>query len=138
MFSLARTCRALATHLLDNIHENICPRVALEAGGASVRRAWTRLDRDQATIGDVHTEEDGFTTEVLKEQGAAGIDVVTDGQVRWDDAQTYWARGIEGLRGEGVAFRHRRHRRDNGGDGRDRGQGWYILSNISMGLSRGA
>ena len=73
------------------------PRVALEAGRASVRRARTRLDRDQATIDDVHTEEDGFTTEVLKEQGAAGIDVVTDGQVRWDDAQTYWARGIEGF-----------------------------------------
>lgn len=31
MSSLARTCRALATHRLDYIHENICPRVALEA-----------------------------------------------------------------------------------------------------------
>ena len=31
MFSLTRTCRALATHLLDYIHENICPRVAREA-----------------------------------------------------------------------------------------------------------
>ena len=71
--------------------------MALEAGGASVRRAWTRLDRDQASIDDVHAEEDAFTAEVLREQAGAGVDVVTDGQVRWDDAQTYWARGIEGF-----------------------------------------
>ena len=73
------------------------PRVALEAGGASVRRAWTRLDRGQGSIEDVHAAEDQFTDEVLREQAEAGLDMVTDGQVRWDDAQTYWARGIDGF-----------------------------------------
>jgi 5-methyltetrahydropteroyltriglutamate--homocysteine methyltransferase len=73
------------------------PRVALEPGGASVRRAWTRLDREQASIEDVQGEEDLFTIEALKEQADAGIDMVTDGQIRWADAQTYWARGIEGF-----------------------------------------
>ena len=73
------------------------PRVALEAGGASVRRAWTRLDRGQGSIEDVRAAEDLYTDEILREQAEAGVDMVTDGQVRWDDAQTYWARGIEGF-----------------------------------------
>ncbi len=71
--------------------------MAYGPGGASVRRAWTQLDRGQTSIEDVRAAEDMFTEEVLREQTEAGIDVVTDGQVRWDDAQTYWARGIEGF-----------------------------------------
>ena len=62
-----------------------------------MRRAWTRLDRGEVTISDVHAEQDALTSEYLQEQAEAGLDVATDGQVRWDDAQTYWARGIQGF-----------------------------------------
>ena len=41
--------------------------------------------------------QDEVTEEVIGEQVEAGIDLVSDGQVRWDDGQTYFARGIEGF-----------------------------------------
>jgi 5-methyltetrahydropteroyltriglutamate--homocysteine methyltransferase len=37
------------------------------------------------------------TIEVIQEQIEAGLDVITDGQVRWDDDQTYIARGLGGV-----------------------------------------
>jgi len=37
------------------------------------------------------------TEEVLREQADAGIDVVTDGQIRWEDGLTYFARGLTGF-----------------------------------------
>lgn len=38
-----------------------------------------------------------MTEEVLREQADAGIDVVTDGQIRWEDGLTYFARGLTGF-----------------------------------------
>ena len=37
-----------------------------------------------------------MTQEVIQDQIDAGLDLVTDGQIRWDDGQTYLARGISG------------------------------------------
>ena len=37
-----------------------------------------------------------MTQEVIEDQIEAGLDLVTDGQIRWDDGQTYFARGISG------------------------------------------
>ena len=38
-----------------------------------------------------------MTIEVIQEQLEAGLDLIADGQVRWDDDQTHIARGLEGF-----------------------------------------
>ncbi|MBI4329552.1 MAG: methylcobamide--CoM methyltransferase [Chloroflexi bacterium] len=73
------------------------PRTQLKSGGGSVRRALTQLDRGEITWEGVLAAQDAYTKEVIEEQVEAGLDVVTDGQVRWDDAQTYWASHLEGF-----------------------------------------
>lgn len=40
---------------------------------------------------------DDVTVEVLEEQAEAGLDLVTDGQIRWEDEQTYLARKLSGI-----------------------------------------
>lgn len=78
------------------------PRTALKAGGLSVRRTMVAYDRGKATLDDVHKAEDSVTREVIREQAEAGLDLVTDGQIRWDDAQTYFARHLDGFEIEGL------------------------------------
>jgi 5-methyltetrahydropteroyltriglutamate--homocysteine methyltransferase len=41
--------------------------------------------------------EDEVTVEVIQEQAQAGLDIITDGQIRWEDDQTYFARRMDGF-----------------------------------------
>ena len=41
--------------------------------------------------------EDDVTREVIDEQVEAGLDLITDGQIRWEDEQTYVARLLRGV-----------------------------------------
>ena len=41
--------------------------------------------------------EDEVTAEVLEDQARAGLELVTDGHIRWDDPQTYFASKIGGF-----------------------------------------
>ena len=41
--------------------------------------------------------EDDVTREVIDEQAEAGLDLITDGQIRWEDEQTYVARLLRGV-----------------------------------------
>ena len=63
----------------------------------SLRNAINQLDRGRITEEELRRVEDEVTREVIQEQIDAGIDLVTDGQIRWDDGQTYFARGIKGF-----------------------------------------
>ena len=46
--------------------------------------------------------EEEVTREVIQDQVDAGLDLVTDGQIRWDDGQTYIARSIQGFTVNGL------------------------------------
>jgi 5-methyltetrahydropteroyltriglutamate--homocysteine methyltransferase len=46
---------------------------------------------------ELESIEHAVTQEVIEEQVRAGIDLVTDGQVGWEDGQTYFARRIQGF-----------------------------------------
>lgn len=61
------------------------------------RTSVERLQRGEITPEELHRVEDEVTTEVLAEMTQAGIDVVTDGQIRWEDGQTYFARRLGGF-----------------------------------------
>lgn len=56
-----------------------------------------KVQRGEWTRAELRRVEDEVTAEVLAEQAEAGIDLVTDGQIRWEDGQTYFARALEGF-----------------------------------------
>ena len=73
------------------------PKVGDGPGEQRLRQALNRLDRGQASADDVRAAEDQATIAALREQEAAGLDLVTDGQIRWQDPVTRLARGLRGF-----------------------------------------
>ena len=73
------------------------PKIGPGTKAPSLRNAISQFDYGRIGMQDLRDIEDQVTEEVIKEQIDAGIDLVTDGQVRWDDGQTYLARGIKGF-----------------------------------------
>jgi 5-methyltetrahydropteroyltriglutamate--homocysteine methyltransferase len=73
------------------------PKIPNRPRPARLRNAINRLDRGDITEDELHRVEDEVTIEVLQEQAEAGLDLVTDGQIRWDDEQTYLLRKLDGV-----------------------------------------
>lgn len=61
------------------------------------RTAVERLQRGQIDQTQLQRIEDEVTVEVIGEQVNAGVDVITDGQIRWEDAQTHFAKRLSGF-----------------------------------------
>jgi 5-methyltetrahydropteroyltriglutamate--homocysteine methyltransferase len=78
------------------------PKPPPEGGEFRLRKALQGLDRGDARAEDVAAVEHDLTTEILAEQAEAGVDVATDGQVRWDDPLTRIAEGLEGFTVSGL------------------------------------
>ena len=78
------------------------PKIAEGPEGQRLRRAIARSDRGEITTEDLARVENDVTCEVIEEQVAAGLDIVTDGMIRWDDGQTYIARNLEGFEATGL------------------------------------
>lgn len=68
----------------------------------NLRTALNRYDRGEVTRGEVERIANEVTKEVMEEQAEAGVDLITDGQVRWEDGQTYFARKISGFSVNGL------------------------------------
>jgi 5-methyltetrahydropteroyltriglutamate--homocysteine methyltransferase len=62
-----------------------------------LRKAIADLDLGKITEEEFHRIEDEVTLEVIDEQIQAGLDLITDGKVRWEDEQTYVARRLTGF-----------------------------------------
>jgi 5-methyltetrahydropteroyltriglutamate--homocysteine methyltransferase len=79
------------------------PKVAEDAYGTKLIGALTRWQRKE--IGDTDLEQTcrDITRVVIKEQEEAGIDVVTDGQIRWEDMVTAVARRVQGFEINGLS-----------------------------------
>ena len=78
------------------------PKPPHEGGEFRLRKTLQALDHGEASIVDVHAAQDDLVKEVLAEQAEAGIELVTDGQIRWDDGQTRYADGLEGFQTSGL------------------------------------
>jgi len=74
------------------------PRIGDTSEEQVLRRAIARFDKGEASEADVRAAEREVVKAVLAEQSAAGVDLVTDGQVSWYDSQSHMARGLEGVR----------------------------------------
>ncbi|MDR5683755.1 MAG: methylcobamide--CoM methyltransferase [Armatimonadota bacterium] len=61
-----------------------------------------KLQRGQITPEAFRAIEDEVTREVIAEQVEAGLDLITDGQIRWEDGQTYFARRMGGFSIDGL------------------------------------
>ena len=72
------------------------PKISPDARAPSLRAAINRFDDGRISLEDLKQVENEVTQEVIEDQIEAGLDLVTDGQIRWDDGQTYFARGISG------------------------------------------
>jgi 5-methyltetrahydropteroyltriglutamate--homocysteine methyltransferase len=72
------------------------PKIPNRPRPARLRQALNRRDRGEITNEELARIADEVTIEVIEEQIEAGVDIVTDGQVRWDDDQTHIMRALGG------------------------------------------
>jgi len=73
------------------------PKIPNKPRPARLRNAINKRDRGDLTNEELDRIYDEVTAEVIQEQIDAGVDIVTDGQVHWDDDQTYVMRGLKGV-----------------------------------------
>ncbi|MEX0683178.1 MAG: methylcobamide--CoM methyltransferase [Dehalococcoidia bacterium] len=73
------------------------PKIPNKPRPARLRNAINKRDRGELADDDLVAVANEVTIEVINEQIEAGVDIVTDGQVRWDDDQTYVARRMGGV-----------------------------------------
>ena len=78
------------------------PKISPDAKAPSLRTAISRFDESRITLEELKRVEEEVTKEVIQDQVDSGLDLVTDGQIRWDDGQTYIARGIQGFTVNGL------------------------------------
>jgi 5-methyltetrahydropteroyltriglutamate--homocysteine methyltransferase len=81
---------------------NSYPRIGDRPAEQVLRRAIARADRGEAPASAVRDAEDELTRLAIAEQVAAGLDLLTDGQVRWHDPVSHIARGLAGFRVGGL------------------------------------
>ena len=74
------------------------PRIGEGAEAQKLRRSIQKFQAGGMTREALRQVEDEVVAEVLSEQAAAGLDWVTDGLVRWEDGQTYFADRLDGFR----------------------------------------
>ena len=73
------------------------PKVAEGGYSTKLIGAMTRWQRKEVTDAQLEETCREITKAVIREQEQAGIDLVTDGQIRWDDLVSPIARGLEGF-----------------------------------------
>ena len=78
------------------------PKIGPGTKSPSLRAAISRYQLGRIGEEELHSIEAEVTKEVLEEQARAGVDLVTDGQVRWDDGQTYFASKVRGFELNGL------------------------------------
>jgi 5-methyltetrahydropteroyltriglutamate--homocysteine methyltransferase len=83
-------------------HTGSYPRIGDAGELQALRRTIAGLDRGERAPGDVAAAEDEMTRRALEEQARAGIELVTDGQIRWNDPVSHLAGKMENVRVNGL------------------------------------
>lgn len=73
------------------------PKPPDEGEQFTLRKTLHALERGDANEADLQAAFEDLTRTVIAEQEAAGMDIVTDGHVRWDDVITPFARHMAGF-----------------------------------------
>ncbi|HEU4726026.1 MAG TPA: hypothetical protein VFU59_12140 [Candidatus Eisenbacteria bacterium] len=78
------------------------PKLPTAAGDVNLRVVRNRRDAGKASDADVAAAVRATTKRMIELQNKIGVDLPMEGQAGWDDAQTYVARGFEGVRIAGL------------------------------------
>ncbi|MBE3599582.1 MAG: synthase [Limnochordaceae bacterium] len=70
------------------------PKLPEAGGGPNIRRAIHQFEAGQISLRELEEAMLQTVERVIREQEEAGVDLVTDGQVRWDDLVTPFARDL--------------------------------------------
>ncbi|HET8569527.1 MAG TPA: hypothetical protein VFM93_11140 [Candidatus Limnocylindria bacterium] len=74
------------------------PKISDEPGGQQLRTALHKHDRGEIDDAGLDAAYDATTRAAIAELEEAGVDVVNDGQIRWDDLFAPFARAWSGVR----------------------------------------
>ncbi len=78
------------------------PRVSDQPLQVNLRQMLHKHDRAELSDAELEHAYRATITRVIKEQEDAGIDLLTDGQIRWDDLLTPFSRQLEGIQVGGL------------------------------------
>ena len=78
------------------------PRIGETPEAQRHRRAYAQHERGEISGAEWRAVEDEVAEQVVREQTATGLDIVTDGQVRWYDPISHLARHCEGIQINGL------------------------------------
>jgi 5-methyltetrahydropteroyltriglutamate--homocysteine methyltransferase len=73
------------------------PKISDQPGGQELRQALHKQDRGELKDRELDAVYDAVTTRAIGELEAAGIDVINDGQIRWDDLLAPFASAWSGV-----------------------------------------
>ena len=78
------------------------PRIGKAPEMQLLRRTIAQWEKGNKTAADLQAAEDALTKAALTEQAASGLDLVTDGQIRWYDPISHVAGKLENVRINGL------------------------------------
>jgi 5-methyltetrahydropteroyltriglutamate--homocysteine methyltransferase len=73
------------------------PKISDDPGGQELRRGLHRLDRGEIDAKAIESVVEQVTRAAIREMETAGIDVINDGQIRWDDLFSPFAKAWKGV-----------------------------------------
>ena len=78
------------------------PKISSDKNVPNLRNALNQFDQKKISKEKLEEVYKATILRVIKEQEDAGIDIITDGQIRWDDLVTPFAKNIEGCEINGL------------------------------------
>ncbi len=87
---------------LLTLNHSSYPRIGSSVDEQTLRRTVTRPDRGEKTDANVRAAEDHMVSLALQDQYDAGIDIPTDGLIRWNDPVSHLAGKLKGTRINGL------------------------------------
>jgi 5-methyltetrahydropteroyltriglutamate--homocysteine methyltransferase len=73
------------------------PKIPNPPREPKLRKAIHAYDQGKITKEELEKIFDEVTKEVIEEQISAGVELITDGQIRWEDGQSYIAKKLDGI-----------------------------------------
>lgn len=78
------------------------PRIGDNPGQQRLRRAYAQHERGEITSQEFEAIQASVIQEIVQEQASAGLDLVTDGQIRWYDPISHFAGRLGGVKINGL------------------------------------
>jgi len=78
------------------------PRIGTTPDKQRLRNEYARLEKGEISEADFAKVQDEVTKEVIEEQRRAGVELVTDGQIRWYDQISHFVRKLSGCEINGL------------------------------------